>query len=288
MSHFRPTRSCANALAVLQCLASAAVLADDSVTTIRLTDEVLVQDTMRLGINLGGDAYYSGAALVKKRARANFEGTMYRTCHFGPGSDAEGVSTWFTPRDPWRELIIGGKYTILSGPSKWTQGTVRDIGTREYRHQGQMKPFDHFLLDRPLTVSEENPRIGIMIERDRTRDGQLRSLDGYWCAKQNEIAIGDVADDSFGCAALKLVGSKEKAHYRFATHYQRYGQTNGTWRVRFKAKAVGGTPGAGDPPGSQLGPARDRAAVRASGRPMRRSSRSTRFPNRPARKTIRI
>ena len=223
-------------------ISGAMVRADDSVTTIRLTDEVLVEDTMRLGINLGGDAYYSGAALVKKRARNNFEGTMYRTCHFGPGSDTDGVSTWFTPRDPWRELIIGGKYTILSGPSKWSQGSVRNIGTREYRHQGQTKSFDHFLLDRPLTVSQENPPIGIMIERDCTRDGQLRSLDGYWCAKQNEIAIGDVADDSFGCAALRLVGSNEKAHYRFATHYQRYGQTNGTWQVRFKAKVVDGAP----------------------------------------------
>ena len=214
----------------------------DAVTTIRVTDEVLVGDTMRLGINLGGDAYYSGAALVKKRECANFEGTMYRTCHFGPGSDAEGVSTWFTPREPWRELIVGGKYTILSGPSKWSHGTVRDIGTRQYLHQGKRKPFDHFLLDRRLTVPQENPRIGIMIERDRTRDGQLRSLDGYWCSKQNEIAIGDVAGDSFGCAALKLVGSSEKAHYRFATHYQRYGQTNGTWRIQFKAKTVGGAP----------------------------------------------
>ena len=40
------------------------VLGDDSVTTIRLTDKVLVEDTMRLGVNLGGDAYYSGVALA--------------------------------------------------------------------------------------------------------------------------------------------------------------------------------------------------------------------------------
>lgn len=239
--HYR-IAMCVLSASLIGSLSEAKSRADDSVTTIRVTDEVLVEDTMRLGINLGGDAYYSGAALVKKRARANFEGTMYRTCHFGPGSDAEGVSTWFKPRPPWRELIIGGKYTILSGPSKWSQGTVRDIDTRDYRHQAQMKPFDHFLVDRPLDVSEENPRIGIMIERDRTRDGQLRPLDGYWCAKQNEIAIGDVADESFGSAALKLVGKSEKAHYRFATHYQRYGETNGTWRVRWKAKAVDGTP----------------------------------------------
>jgi alpha-L-arabinofuranosidase len=238
----RFTKSVLLASTLLLLPLAAATRSDDGVTTIRLTDEVLVHDTMRWGINLGGDAYYSGGALVKKRARANFEGTMYRTCHFGPGSDVEGVSTWFRPREPWREVIIGGQFTILSGPSKWTQGTVRDIGSRQYRHQGQMKSFDHFLLDRPLTVSEENPRIGIMIQRDRTHDGQLRSLDGYWCSKQNEISIGDVAADSFGCAALKLVGAKEKAHYRFATHYQRYGQTNGIWRVRFKARAVGGRP----------------------------------------------
>lgn len=50
----------------------------DEVNTIELTDRVLVQDTVRFGINLGGDAYYSGAALVKKRVQENFEGTSYR------------------------------------------------------------------------------------------------------------------------------------------------------------------------------------------------------------------
>ena len=54
--------------------------AAQDVTTIRITDRVLVKDVQRLGINLGGDAYYSGAALVKKRAQQNFEGTMYRQC----------------------------------------------------------------------------------------------------------------------------------------------------------------------------------------------------------------
>ena len=48
------------------------------VTTVRVTDKVLVKDCIRLGINLGGDNYYSGAALVKKRVCENFEGTSYR------------------------------------------------------------------------------------------------------------------------------------------------------------------------------------------------------------------
>jgi len=214
----------------------------EDVTTIRITDRVLVKDAQRLGINLGGDAYYSGAALVKKRAQENFEGTIYRQCHFGPGYDEQGLATWFTPSDDWRRLITGSRYTILSGPAKWTTGTVKDIVEKQYRHEGRMKPFAFFLLDKPMQLPRENLRVGIMFERDRTRDGQLRRLDGYWTSPQNEISIGDVPPGSFGCAALNLKGSADKAHYRFGTHYQRYGQTNGTWQVCFWAKAKTGSP----------------------------------------------
>lgn len=233
---------CCVVIAITLLVETADVQAQDAPTTIRITDNVLVEDTTPFGINLGGDAYYSGAALVKLRARENFEGTMYRQCHFGPGSGEDGVATWFSPPEEWREVIVGGKYTILSGPSAWQTGTVTAIERREYMHEGQMKPFDYFVLDKPLKVDPENSRIGIMVERDRTNDGQLRSLDGYWCAKQNEIVTVDPAPGSFGTAALKLVGSEERAHYRFGTHYQRYGETNGNWRVKFKAKAAGGSP----------------------------------------------
>ena len=51
---------------------------------IQTSEQVLVADCTRLGINVGGDTYYSGAALVKKRVCENFEGTSYRQCHFGP------------------------------------------------------------------------------------------------------------------------------------------------------------------------------------------------------------
>ena len=47
---------------------------------ISITDKVLVKDCVRFGINLGGDTYYSGAALLKKRSTRNFEGTSFRQC----------------------------------------------------------------------------------------------------------------------------------------------------------------------------------------------------------------
>ncbi len=211
-------------------------------TTIRLTGHVLVAETTRLGVNLGGDTYYSGAALVKKRARENFEGTMYRQCHFGPGGDRQGLATWFRPSDTWRELITGGRYTILSGKSKWTTGTVKEVLEKQYRHNGQMEPFAYFLLDHPISQPPQGGRIGIMVERDRTGDGCFRPLDGYWTSPQNEIAVGDVPEATFGSAVLRLKGSAKAAHVLFATHYQRYGQTNGRWHVRFWAKAKAGDP----------------------------------------------
>jgi alpha-L-arabinofuranosidase len=218
-----------------------AAAADADVTTIELTDKVLVKDTIRFGINLGGDAYYSGAALVKDRARENFEGTSYRQCHFGPAGGTDGSSSWFgAGGGDWEKLLAGASYTVLSGPSKWTSGRLKGVTTRPYKHQGQMKPFAYFLFDK--TIEPLPAGGGFMVEQFRLTDGCLRERDGYWTAKHNEIAIGESPPGSFGCAALRLKGSAGKAHHRFATHYQRYGQTNGTWHARFWAKAGTGEP----------------------------------------------
>ena len=235
------TRSLLAVLAATAALAAAGVAGAADVTTIRLTDTALVPDTVRFGINLGGDAYYSGAALVKQRAHETFEGTTYRQCHFGPVNDERGATTWFGLNDDWKRMMLeGGRYTILSGPSRWTTGRIKGIGTREAKHNKKMETFMCFEYDREVVPDEAN--MGLMIECTRLRDGQMHSLDGYWCSKQNRIAIGDVHPGAFGCAALGLRGSEAKAHYRFGTHYQRYGETNGTWHVRFWAKATSGTP----------------------------------------------
>ncbi|MFO8014420.1 MAG: hypothetical protein R6X20_14070, partial [Phycisphaerae bacterium] len=226
----------------LAALASAhAGVAAENVTTVRLTGEVLVEDTVPFGINLGGDAYYSGAALTKLRSDETFEGTTYRQCHFGPVNDARGATTWFRLNDDWRKMMAeGGRYTILSGPARWTTGRIKGISTRQARHQGKMKDFMYFEYDREVTPDE--PNMGLLIECFRLRDGQMHTLDGYWCSKHNRIAVGDTHPGASGCAALNLRGSEKKAHYRFATHYQRYGETNSTWHVRFWAKAKTGDP----------------------------------------------
>ena len=72
-------------------------------TVMELTDSILVENTVRFGINLGGDTYYSGAVLAKNRAQENFEGTTYRQCHFGPTQDEYGATSWFSQPPWWQE-----------------------------------------------------------------------------------------------------------------------------------------------------------------------------------------
>ena len=224
-------------LAIAACAASA-----QEATTVTITDRVLVEDTIRFGINLGGDAYYSGAALVKKRVRENFEGTSYRQCHFGPLQDEHGATTWFSVRDPWKEVLIGGTYTILSGPAKGTTGTIVDITTKQVEHNGEMKDFSYFVFDKEVPAGPPNG--GLLVESIRLDEGDFRRQDQheYWATHQNTIEIGDPPPGSFGVASLNLDAREKPAEIRFATHYQRYGNTNGVWTMRFWAKAKSGTP----------------------------------------------
>jgi len=173
---------------------------------------------------------------------ANFEGTSYRQCHFGPVQDERGATTWFSGRwGSWDEILKGARFTILSGPAKGTTGTIADIATRKAMHQRQSKDFRYFVFDRAVPAGP--PNTGLLVETFRLRDGQFRPLDGYWTSKSNRIAVGDVPPGSFGCAAACLdPGDGKKAHLRFSTHYQRYGETNGTWHARFWAKATTGEP----------------------------------------------
>ena len=228
-------------LAVVAIICPKAKAGEPNTTVVELTHTVLVKDTIRFGINLGGDTYYSGAVLTKKRAQENFEGTTYRQCHFGPSQDENGATSWFHQPERWQELMTEhGYYTILSGPAKGTHGKIKAIRSKKVMHQGKMQDFMYIEFDKK--VKPGPPNGGLLVEAFRLEDGQFRSLDGFWTSKNNEICIGDVPPGVFGHAALNLKGSVSKAHYHLSTHYHRYGELNGRWHVHFWAKAKTGKP----------------------------------------------
>ena len=250
MTISRAVRLCGRLLLILLLpilfqMSARAQQTDRDTTTIRITDKVLVKDVVRLGINLGGDNYWD-APYRKKRVQENFEGTLYSQCHFGPGCGTDGFSTWWLkPGDSdWTDVLRDARYTVLSGPSKWTTGKLTDITTRQFKHRGQDKPFAYFLLDKTI---EQPPRNGgLLLDTFRIREGycdiHLEAKHEYWATKHNRLVIGDVHKGSFGCAALALPGSERPAHVRFATHYQSRGELNGTWHVSFWTRTKAGNP----------------------------------------------
>jgi len=212
----------------------------DDVTTVEITDRLLVGECIRLGVNTGKDDYYSGAAFVKNRAAWSFEGITYRQCRYGPLNDENGLGSWGRVSDEWKEALEGGRYTILSGPAKGTTGVLKGIGTRTIQHQGKPKDLTYFMYDKKVTPFEGS--LGILVENMKLDEGQFFPRTGRRSSAENDLVFGDVRPGSVGRAACLMQSSEGPAHLRFPTHFQGYGETNGTWNVRFWAKVKSGSP----------------------------------------------
>jgi hypothetical protein len=209
-------------------------------TNIQLTDEVVVKDCIPFGILLGGDSYYSGAALVKDRARMNFEGTSYRQCPWGPATAENGLISWFGASPEWLKIFPQADVTVLSGPAKGTKAKLLGVEPVNYEERGSVRQLRLWKIDKPLPARKGMS--ALLVESMHLGDGQFRPLDGYWTSTQNRIEVGDVPAGSFGAACLNLDGSRDKAHLRFGTSFQRYMDTNGTWHARFWAKGKSAAP----------------------------------------------
>lgn len=230
---------------ILAAVPAAAVRDGEKPVAVTVTDEVLVEDVKRLGINLCADNYWD-CAMLRKRAVENFEGVRYRMCTWGPQMDEHGIYVWFRPsRDP--KVLAAMKntvrYTILGGPDKGKTGLVKDIREQVCPADRQKRALCYIEFDREVQPLTQN-RIGILLERDRPRQGSIRDTTNpaHWNSLGNTARIGDVPPGTFGCAALLLKGAAKPAHYAFGLMFREMGDQKGTWRVRLWAKAGTGEP----------------------------------------------
>jgi len=233
---------CLVALVALSAAAACAaeVTAPEDVTTVEITDRVLVADTMRLGINTSGDNYYSGA-VTKVRAAENFEGVRYRMISWGPDQDGNGIAVWFSPpKEAWEAMKGKVRYTLLGGPAKGETGIIKDISTKKIRDGRELT---YIVFEKPVPPSNSKKN-GILLEYENPRQGCIRENRNkeFWNTEQNTAHIGDVPPGSFGCAALWLRGSEKPAHYTFVPMWSSQAPQNGTWRVQLWAKGKAGEP----------------------------------------------
>ncbi len=241
-------RTVSGTLLLLACIA----LGARAVTTIQIGDAVLVSNCTRFGVNLGGDAYYSGAAYAQVRKALNFEGTAYRQCHTGTlfedGFATESTSTSTLYRYNWDTIARGAQFTIISGPNVGVTGTIVGITNRLirlYSTVSNVQPM--YVFDRliPLPGGQRIEDAGLLLDNIRIGEGNFQRNAGndYWITTNTcAVQIGDVPPGSSGVAALRMNGSAATAQFRLSTTYQRYADNNGTWRARFWAKRADGSP----------------------------------------------
>ncbi|MBI5723414.1 MAG: hypothetical protein HZA50_05610 [Planctomycetes bacterium] len=219
--------------------ATTAPSAPGNATVVEITDKVILDGVTRLGINMETDTYSRGKHKVKKRIQENFEGTSYRQCHFGPAQEEEGAFTWYNISDEWKKKLVGGKFTIISGPAKGSSGTVKDVVRKKTWDGRQEVELSYIVFDKKVPAGPMNT--GVLVENLLLNEGNMDKRE-YFSSKQNEISINDVPPGSFGCAALNMKGASGPSLYRFGTMTQKYAQMNGTWHVDFWAKAKEGDP----------------------------------------------
>ncbi|HDN27020.1 MAG TPA: hypothetical protein ENG03_08000 [Thioploca sp.] len=220
-------------------------------TTIEITDEVLVPDTLPLGINLGGDSYYGPGVLLKVRDAENFEGTSYRQTHegtlFEDGFASCLAKLSFYEETGWAELMRnGGQYTLISGPAKWTTGNIAAVSSRTTTCWRKEVEALFFAFETNISLPDHAPirKMGLLVENlEPVKHGHTNKLGAYWAPSENcSLVEGDTPPKSYGYASLAMDGTEEKAIFRSSTHSQKYANLNGIWKYRFWAKVKAGNP----------------------------------------------
>ena len=237
---------------VRNCLLTAVVLCAAGargLTTIQIQTNVVVRDTIHLGLNLTGNNYYDSPTL-RVRDTKNFEGATYRQCHEGT-LFTNGFATWRTDsntyiRSGWAALMVSGAYRILSGPAQDTTGTivaVSNIYMMTWNSQ-QSNTVPFFVLDRPAALpgglAQRN--VGFMVEKFVLDEGHLQGTYGFWLQTNCFAATGDVSPNSWGNGALLMVGSTNLAYVRMFTSGEDISEMNGTFEVRARAKRLTAAP----------------------------------------------
>lgn len=258
-----PTPGAWASAALLLLLPPAIALGEDAVeTTIRVTDQILVEDFSRIGIHYsGGNA--SESPVEKRPLEMNFEGTFCRlvvsidrldgnrayTTTLSPHTDAR--------RSPFLDILVGARYHVLSGPDQWKTGTVtaitQDTLVNPNTNREVVAPV--LVLDEPFTLL---PRTGwhsngLLLETT-LRGGNLgRYLVWRWkpdpdiefhrgfdVSDEVELVQGDTAPETYGETALALLGTRGRQHFR--ADLQTIPPYPARWRLSLWARGRAGHP----------------------------------------------
>lgn len=217
-------------------------------TVITVTDQVLVPHMPRLGVHTSGDNYYD-APNRKDRVEENFEGIVTRFIARTIIHEPNVVEPEHSVSPEYAQQLInnGATYTIVAGPDIWKTGSITNI---EMVNPAGSTTRLKLTLDSAFTpASKQN---GIMVDSFDPRGfvsyARINSAVGSEVTPNAAFVKGDTSiittegAPGFGTNSLRLNGTNGAASYLFFTHYATIGDTRGTWRASFAAKAQSGSP----------------------------------------------
>jgi len=212
-------------------------------TVVEVTDEVLVPDICRFGVNLGDDSWHDGSVLVRERIlHGGFEGVIHRHLTFGPGGDAWSYFDWFSPAE-WQGLFTGARCRFVTGPRKGTGGIV--AGMEEvpcpFHPDGEVKW--RYLFHEAGPAPEPND--GLLLERMDESAGYVGQhgrpfwVEAFGDASARTVA-GDPPPGSRGRVSLLLDGGTGGSARLVAPAFEaRWARPEGEWTLSFWAKGWG-------------------------------------------------
>ena len=215
---------------------AATARAQQNVTTIEVTDEVLHEDCRKIGMNLGGDKVHSAAQLTKVRGTLNFEGSIHRYISFGPLAGDGRVTDWFRLGAGWSPA--GWSYRILTGESRGAVGTVKALETENYVHGGGSKPFPRYVLDKKFPMKPDDFYL-LEHEDDEGWASPSDHFPPYQRAGDVKLSFEykDLPPGTKGKVCLRVVTGAKSHQTVMVKVYPQWFDVAGRWRVSFRAKS---------------------------------------------------
>ena len=213
----------------------------DRATDIAIETAIAQSGVKRLGMNIPGQTYYGSGQLLRNLVSRNpgFEGTIWQSILHCVGVTA----TSCTDGTAWAvwpaNFLQGATFEFIYGAALGQTGTITSSTAADFK------------ANKGITVSfaqgAKSPGIGDFIVVRKTIPGDAQA--GWW-TKLSEGAtlsteFSDLAHDSPGKQALKISAlgsgqSAEVASYFSHDFDHAFVLLNGAYRLRFRAKSIGG------------------------------------------------
>jgi hypothetical protein len=209
-----------------------------AVTRFRVTNQVILPNVTRLGINLGEQNYYDSGQMTKNLLYRNpgFEGMEYRSILHclvgGPGTCIDSRHSFQWAAGFWD----GARYEVLDGSASGQRGTVTTSGPNSGGYGLSLDGRASIGIGDWLAVSKEFPS---------------DPASGWWPSVQGgahlEAERQDLSPHTAGRQALRIEAggpgqSAEIKSYFDSTEGRSFLRLKGTYRLSFRARSLSGPP----------------------------------------------